>query len=516
MSIAHKRFSNNGLQKKVALYNAGAVELESLFSEHRFDLIVSTLVFSEFYTEERLLVLNQIKKLLKPNGKLIIAGEVVPENWLKRMIHFIIRLPLSILTYLIAQTGTKPLTNISRELSDSGFSIIERELSFLDSFMILYAVNTATSTVQELDLPSAKTPDEDKSVLKSIWDFLGRWFPNPVEPGLRIIGTPDRNAPLLMTSNFHLTVRRVEKSLVGQNLFLLVVPSNGINVWCGSSGGDLNTHSVITAIKTSRINERVNHKRIILPQFAASGIDLKLLKKETGRKGLFGPAYARDIPKFLKNHKSVFETNKTNFALPFRLEMLLAMNFVIWLGVGLVTLFVDRPDFILISSYFWVAGFVLYAGFPLMPGKSGWAKAGMLSIVTILGFSFYSVFIGYSSLWAYWKIMVTFISINMLLGFDIKGIVAGYPSEAEWLLLRFGINSFGHIFSSARKNEGFIHQDTSKCNDCRMCLIVCPKNIFALEGKKQVRIKNQTECFACNGCVTQCASDALFLANLEK
>ncbi len=515
LRIARKRVLTNGLQKTTTLINAGATELENLFPGQSFDVITSTLVFSELYADERLLVLGQIKRLLKPQGKLIIACEVLPKGRLKRMLHFLIRFPLSILTYLIAQTGTKPMKNLPGEVSISGFSDIETELSFLDSFMVLQANNNNSSAQPEQGISLAKLPDEDKSVIKTIWDFLGRWFPNPVEPGLRIIGTPDRKAPLLITSNFHLTVRRVEKALLGQNLFLLVVPTNGINVWCASAGGDLNTHSVITAIKTSRINKRVSHKRIILPQFSASGIDLKLLKKETGRKGLFGPAYARDIPLFLDDHKSVFKTNRTKFALPFRLEMLLAMNFIIWLGVALFTLIVDRSAFYTISLYFWIAGFVLYAGFPFMPGKSGWAKAGMISIGVILLFALYSVLLSHISILAYWKIILSFTIINFLLGFDLKGIVAGYPSEAEWLLLKLRAKSFGHIFSSARQMEGFIHQDISKCNDCRMCLMVCPKNVYTIELGNQVRIKNPDECFACRGCVTQCASDALFLAKEE-
>ena len=381
LAVAQKGIANNGVKDRITLHNAGVVEIDSLFEENSFDLIISTLVFSELYSEEKALALHQIKKLLKPDGTLVIAVEVQPRKPLKKIIHFIVRFLLTVLTYIIAQTGTKPFVRISEEITESGLNITSEDRSFLDSFIIISAKKSTDDGPDKIVLPGTKKPEDDFSFIKSIWDFIGRWFPNPVEPGLRIIGKADRNSPVILTSNFHLTVRRVEKSLKGENVFLLVTPANGINVWCASCGGELNTHSVITAIKTSRINERVDHDQVILPQFSAPGIDRELLKKETGRTGLFGPAYSKNIPLFLKNRKTVFEHNKVDFSLFFRLEMLLSMNFIVWVGIGIITLLIEPDMFFPLSSFFWITGFVLYAGFPLIPANSGWLKAAILSIV---------------------------------------------------------------------------------------------------------------------------------------
>ena len=358
-------------------------------------------------------------------------------------------------------------------------------------------------------LARTKKPEDDFSFIKSAWDFIGRWFPNPVEPGLRIIGKPDRDSPVILTINFHLTVRRVEKNLKGENVFLLVAPTNGINVWCASCGGELNTHSVITAIRTSRINERVDHHQIILPQFSAPEIDRKLLKKETGRTGLFGPAYSKNIPLFLRSQKSVFEHNKADFSLPFRLEMLISMNFIVWIVIGIITLLIEPNMFLPISAIFWIAGFMLYVGFPLIPGKSGWLKAAILSVMEVIAIAVLSVFILNIRIFSHWKIMIFVGAINIWLGFDLRGIVAGNPSEAEWLMHKLGMNSFGNFFSTGVYSTGKIHQDINKCNNCRICLMVCPKGVYEIVDKKKVRIQKQQECFACNACITQCAEDAL-------
>ena len=511
LTIAKRKIVDSGLKDKIALHNVGVVEIDSLFEENRFDLIVSTLVFSEFYVEERALALHHIRKLLKPDGTFVIAVEIQPKNPLKRIIHSLARFPLTVLTYIIAQTGTKPCNRIIEQITRAGLHIVSENRSFLDSFIIVAAEKTADESSDHRVLPAMMKAKDDRSLFKSLWDFIGRWFPNPVEPGLRVIGHPHRKSPVILTSNFHLTVRRVEKALQGKNAFLLVAPANGINVWCGSCGGDLNTHSVITAIKTSRINERVDHHQIFLPQFSAPGIDRELLKKETGRTGIFGPAYAKDIPLFLKNRKTVLEHNRAEFSLPFRLEMLLSMNFLVWTLIGILALIIKPSLFFPLSLYFWATGFLLYAGFPVIPGKSGWLKAIVLSFMEVIAIALFSVFVLHVSLLSYWHMMILMSAINIWLGFDLAGIVAGNPSEAEWLMHKLGMSSFGHIFAADAFSAGKIRQDINTCTNCRVCFMICPKGVFGIEDGNNIRVQKRWECFSCNACVTQCPEEALSL-----
>ena len=510
LAVARKRIADNRMENRITLHHAGVVEIGSLFKENCFDLIVSTLVFSELYAEERALALHQIKRLLKPNGTMIIAVEVSPRNPLKKIVYRFVRFPLSVLTYIIAQTGTKPFARIAEEITENGFEITKEERSFLDSFTVISAQKSTAEATAKVPLPPAKKPESDFSLVKSLWDFIGRWFPNPVEPGLRVIGQPDRNAPVFLTSNFHLTVRRLEKALKEENAYLLVAQTNGINVWCGSCGGELNTHSAITVIKTSRIDERVDHRQIFLPQFSAPGIDRRRLKQETGFAGVFGPAYSKDIPGYLRNRNFVLTHNRAAFALPFRLEMLLSMNFAVWFAIGIITLFIKPDQLLLISVDFWVAGFILYAGFPFIPGNSGWLKAAVLSATEVIAIAVYSVFMS-RPIFSHWKPMLIVTAINMWLGFDLRGIVAGLPSEAEWLMHRLGMNSFGRIFSAGAFKPGKVYQDTEKCNNCRICFMICPKGVFGAVDGSKIRIQSPRECFACNACVVQCPEAALTL-----
>ena len=118
--------------------------------------------------------------------------------------------------------------------------------------------------------------------LVTVIQTIFRLFPFSTKTGLRTIGNPGRDAPVLVTCNFDLTVRRVVKALTGLDCYLLVAPSHGINVWCAAGGGMFNAHSVTSVVKTSRIAEKVDHRMLILPQFSAPGIDISRVERETG------------------------------------------------------------------------------------------------------------------------------------------------------------------------------------------------------------------------------------------
>jgi ubiquinone/menaquinone biosynthesis C-methylase UbiE/NAD-dependent dihydropyrimidine dehydrogenase PreA subunit len=510
LAVAQERVKKNGLGNQVVLHHAGVVEIDSLFDEKSFDLITSTLVMSELYTEEREWALKELLRILKPDGKLVVVSEVRPKHFLKRAIYNALRFPLALITYLISQTGTKPVRNIAGEMRQAGFEITEEHYSFLESFVTVVA--RRSKDVKVAAVSRVMKPDQDRSQIKSLLDFCGRWFPNPVVPGLRRIGTPDRDSPVVVTGNFHLTVRRVEKALTSQNCYLLVVQSKGINVWCASAGGEMNTHCIITALKTSDVASLVDHRELILPQLSAPGIDTKLLQKVSGWKGKWGPVYAASLPEFIANGLTkTQEQRRVRFDLPFRMEMLFAMNFLLWLFFCAIALAIDPVWVLVMTLIFWGAGFILYAGYDLLPFKSGWSKALMLAIAAIAVFGGISAHVA-GSPWHYkgWMIFATLVILSI--GFDLKGIVGDQTSEAEAFLHKLGFESFGHLFLSKGVHTGFITQDKSGCVNCNTCCMVCPVGVFGMAThKKDIIIVDDSACLKCNGCVMQCPQKALSL-----
>ncbi|UCE95293.1 MAG: acetyl-CoA decarbonylase/synthase complex subunit gamma [Candidatus Bathyarchaeota archaeon] len=123
--------------------------------------------------------------------------------------------------------------------------------------------------------------------------------PVAVKPGMRAFGTPHENSPVMFTTNFALTYYTVASDIenAGVDSYLLVVDSEGIAVDCAVAGRKLTADKVAEAIKEAKIEEKVKHKKLIIPGKAArlSGE----IEEASGWEVMVGPRDSSDIPKFL-------------------------------------------------------------------------------------------------------------------------------------------------------------------------------------------------------------------------
>jgi len=124
--------------------------------------------------------------------------------------------------------------------------------------------------------------------------------PVAVEPGMKVFGTPDENSPLLMTTNFALTYYTVASDIesAGVNCYLLVVDTEGLAVDSSVAGRKLTSDKVAEALKQTKAEEKVKHRKLIIPGKAArlSGE----IQELSGWEVLVGPRDSSDIPKFLQ------------------------------------------------------------------------------------------------------------------------------------------------------------------------------------------------------------------------
>jgi len=124
--------------------------------------------------------------------------------------------------------------------------------------------------------------------------------PVAVEPGVRAFGKPDENSPVMLTTNFALTYYTVAADIEagGVNGYLIVVDTEGIAVDSSVAGRKLTADKVAEAIKETKVEERVKHRKLIIPGKAArlSGE----IEELTGWEILVGPMDSSAIPKFLQ------------------------------------------------------------------------------------------------------------------------------------------------------------------------------------------------------------------------
>jgi len=121
-----------------------------------------------------------------------------------------------------------------------------------------------------------------------------------VSPGLYSVGHPDATAPVFVTANYKLSFDHLRRALRGLGAWLLVLDTDGVNVWCAAGKGTFSTEELCRRIESTGLGSVVSHRRLILPQLGASGVAAHTVAKATGFTVVFGPVRAEDIPAWLR------------------------------------------------------------------------------------------------------------------------------------------------------------------------------------------------------------------------
>ncbi len=392
LAEAERKVKAAGLEDAVELHQLDVTELTGRFEAESFDVVVSTLVFSELPPEVQRYALREAARLLKADGRLLIADEMLPEGRLARAVYWSVRLPLVLLTWLLTRTATAPLRDFNQTLRKAGFahSLIESHLG--GSLQLVSArLSTVPETTQRLwaTCPRLRHRVTLKTLVLDFWSYTNRMLPPYAKhpTGLYRIGYPDRRSPVLVTGNYDLTVRRLVRAVDGRvDCWLVVSNSRGINVWCAAGGGYFTAGDVISAIRTSGVMEVVDHHALILPQLCANGVDGWRIRRETGWGVHWGPVRAGDIPLYLSTgRKKTDAMRHVLFPLKDRLEMTTAVLFFYAAILGVAGALFWRPYALTVLALTALISYVYGVFLPWLPGRDGLAKGITLAGLTLLG-----------------------------------------------------------------------------------------------------------------------------------
>jgi len=319
-----------------------------------------------------------------------------------------------------------------------------------------------------------------------------RLLPWPTEAGLRPIGSPGRESPVIVTGNYDLTVRRVVRALRGIDAWLVVAPSGGINVWCAASGGHLGTHQVVTALKTCGVEERVAHRRAVLPQLAATGVRGVEVARRCGWKVRFGPVYATDLPAYLASGSEKTDAMRhVRFDVGERIEMATA----------------------------WAAPTAVIVGGPLAVLHPAWALpfVGLCCLLSVLVFQAYDRIPGPRSLVFGGASAALALVAVALAGGGGAALVAG-PLAGVFLtaVLTYDYTGSTPIEGGSHFEERAWHVtlDSERCRGVYACWEVCPEACFEKRTDvRKVDLAHDERCIRCGACIVQCPMDALAFAN---
>ncbi len=113
--------------------------------------------------------------------------------------------------------------------------------------------------------------------------------PVQVEAGLKPINDPGPDDPVFITTNFALTYYTVESDLTSGGIkgWLLVLDTGGLGVEVSVAGGQFTAGKVKELMEETKIEEKVNHRYLIIPGLAARLAGA--IEDETGWTVLVGP-----------------------------------------------------------------------------------------------------------------------------------------------------------------------------------------------------------------------------------
>lgn len=406
LAQAQKRIENASLSDQVDLSLMDASMLVETLEPGSYDLIVASLLLSELPQVEQTYLLQTCSKLLKPNGRLLIADEVLPRRGWDRLRYDLVHWPLTILTWILTRTTTAPVQALGTLLAKAGFRS-HTVITYLAGSLVLFEAWPESGTPpEEAPFSSSETSLSApviarlrhrvtlRTLLIDLWALFFRIIPPypKVTPGLYQLGTPSAGSPVLVTGNFDLTVRRLVKAIDGQlDAWILVVDTSGINVWCAAGGGFFTAEKVIAALKSSHLETVVHHHALVLPQLCANGVDGWRIREQTGWGVHWGPARAVDIPAYLASHRKKSDSMRwVRFPLKDRLEM-------VTVTLGFYGLLILLPVFIFWRSLFWPVTFSMlglsyfYAVIhPWLPGRDGLEKSVSLVFIALIGLFIYS------------------------------------------------------------------------------------------------------------------------------
>lgn len=322
--------------------------------------------------------------------------------------------------------------------------------------------------------------------VKTVLETIFRLFPYPVPLGLYKIGDAGPYSMVFVTGNYDLTVRRVAKALKGENCWLLVCNSRGINIWCSSLAGHFGTDDIVAAIGITGLAKKVEQRNLILPQLCASNVSVRDIKRKTGFSSCFGPIYIARINDYLKNPGSQ-ELRLAAFNLEDRVEMAIGCPILLVIVlvcaynfIGLGNLLAIIPTIYLFS----VAGAVIYPN-RFIDNIMAWSVATGAIVFAIL-------YLFFSRLWHIFS-LGNMLAISLGLAYLVTEFSGWSP------LIKYGL--IPH-----RKPR--ISVDLGLCTGCGTCLSVCPKGVYEMKENRAV-VARPDECILCRACYRQCPVSAI-------
>jgi hypothetical protein len=207
-----------------------------------------------------------------------------------------------------------------------------------------------------------------------------------IPPGLYAAGKPTADSPVFVSANYKLSFDHLRGALTGIDGWIMVLDTQGVNVWCAAGKGTFGTEEIVNRVEQTQLEQIVSHRRLIVPQLGAPGVSAPEVAKQCGFSIIYGPVRAEDIPSFLADHfTATAEMRRVRFTLRDRIAVI-PVELVIWFrqALGLAVLLallsgISRSGFTLanaprafglVSAAWLTGGALVPVLLPWLPGRA--------------------------------------------------------------------------------------------------------------------------------------------------
>jgi acetyl-CoA decarbonylase/synthase, CODH/ACS complex subunit gamma len=204
--------------------------------------------------------------------------------------------PKSLGDYITRATAVRQLA-ITRAVPDLGYPVFmdATHPTLQDAAIALGIVKYASVIVTP-----PLSPESSKAALTLRQNiYTDPQKPIQMNPGLYRVGTPGKDAPVLVTVNFSLTFFTLQGYLESSRIpcFMLIIDTEGLSVLTAVAAGKFNETLVRDSLKKFNVENEVSHKIVIIPGYAAplSG----RIEDATGWKVMVGPRDAAEVGEYL-------------------------------------------------------------------------------------------------------------------------------------------------------------------------------------------------------------------------
>lgn len=267
-----------------------------------------------------------------------------------------------------------------------------------------------------------------------------------VPPGVYAIGTPDSESPVLVSANYKMSYDLVRSTMKDHSIWLLVLETFGINVWCAAGKGTFGTAELIRRIGQTNLDKLVGHRRLLLPIMGAAGVKAIEVKKQTGFEVRFATLRIQDMPEYLERGLVATPAmRELTFTIRERLvltpvELVTALKSVLFAGTPLAVLYgFGDGEFLPIRFWLFLALYVaaVLCGTVVFPVLLPWLPGRMFAIKGALtGLALSAVWLWLSGVTSLLEMIALTLVVSTVSAFYAMNFTGSTPYTSQSGVLR--------------------------------------------------------------------------------